>query len=1812
MKKWMNNGPIIAVVTAVLVASAAVAVLLHASDLERVFNPEDYSRFESLYENSDKYDTVAGDGEDSDLADEDEDGEDGADKDSQKALKVAEDENKNYDPEGNSLGMSDGNSTGGERNPDAFEIGDGDGHSSLGVTDGGNNGNNGGSGNGSGNNDGNGGTGDGTGSGGSGSGNGSGGDNPGGDEPGTHYIPTAWDKEQLEAKDPVMTEHGELVGLTVNFKLGTPYYYQGDEFQASDAEVTAEFRLADGTSKFLEIPYGGADGYSVNMSTSTYGTHVAIFNYQGYSVRKNYTVRSVEALIRYYSEAEGKVYAQTYPGPLRWKPKQITKLENEVEGLRSGSSGILDFSKVHNHLIYILGDKDVKKSFEGEGNEKTYGTVTLLQEDTKGYLTKMLCGFKNYDGGLETGDYYIYYPIKAGWSSGLRRKFMDVVEDVPTGYKIKRGFDYKDIDDKSTYMGKQILEKYEGTAPTVEVPMGVTHIELKAENPDVRGMELPESIVELTPGDIEAIAKYFPKLENYTAKTAGNEEYIKYTVTDGVLYNQDGTVLLSVPPGKTSINTWSNKLTTIAENAFYGSSIKELVIPDTVTTLQEGCFAGFAEGGNEKKIIFKGENPPVIEPGTGIDAPGIKTILVPDSAQDVVLKDYIFAFGESGLNTDNIGAEDKSGQEIAGKSGQYAYVKDDKDRDILVWNDEPGKLAALPADISGEYTVGKSVTAQGKEHAITSIGEGAFAGCTRLEGICLPENVAKLEAGSLIVPDSVETVTLLSDHVDIDSKLFGEPDPSAPGSVVPDIRVSVPEEVYEEYLKEWGDKLDPVYGGGTAKKLLTTESINYVYEDDAKYLKITAEGGSETYRLLKVYSDRTLYEVKEGVTEIAAGAFDDCGGLEILCLPKSLAKVEEQVFAKCGSLEMVTVSKESLLADASVKDGAKVLQAGNGYDSFFCDTGVLYGKKSGKCTLLNVPTDYSQSLAVRADTVCLGAEALKDCHSVAGLTCPASITEIGDRCFENFKVPNSTLNLENLTDLKTMGKYVFKGCQDLKTLKLPRHLTTIAEGLCCDCLSLEKVSAGWEKITSVGDKAFYSCEVFGFPEEMTAVQSLGSETFYGCRAFTRVDLPATLQNMGEQCFSNCVELQELYMDGTIHVISRECFAGCRSLNSLEFSQNQKKELRLIGAGAFSACALVELDVSDLLGLNQMGEGVFADCTSLEKITLPAALENLPDSCFSGCQRLALVKLTSTVAPTLGGQIFGEQAKRSKYVSLRVRADSFEDYKKAYDEQLDAEYGENASDELLQIIDENKEEIRGLTYVKEGEGWVLTSASKDIEGDYTVKKDTTRIADDAFLNCTKLTQIKLPKGSEVTLGNRCFIGCSSLRYVYLYGDIPEWGDETFMGCTGIAKITMSSGNVPQEEMNKIHRIGTRAFKGCTGLEEETAVSLLTLIDEIGEESFADCTKLPSVGIRSEFVANLKVIGDRAFENCESLSTPLTSKYVGLRSIGAYAFRNCDSLEGPSVAKNVAKLGEGCFEGCDNLTTVSIYGGIEEYPKDCFKNCPKLTRTGGKSAALKGLKRIGEGAYQGCSMLTTSDSWNLGRYPNLKIIGANAFKDCTNISYVDLSATVAEIGTGAFDGCTGIGKIQKDDGSMGTFTLRTLFSKEDPGKLAITIGAIDLNTLTVTEDGTGGFLIRVPDSMASGDNVYLAYLELFKNMFGEENALKLLDSISDGAKGRHNPQAATADAASDEEVTGEELPGDEPSEEEMSGSGQDSLTPNDGTSGGATSGEAGSEPSGGETGSEPSGGGTDSEPSGGGTGSEPSGGSENGVGADGSGT
>ena len=69
---------------------------------------------------------------------------------------------------------------------------------------------------------------------------------------------------------------------------------------------------------------------------------------------------------------------------------------------------------------------------------------------------------------------------------------------------------------------------------------------------------------------------------------------ISFAAVEGVLYNRDVTGIVWFPLGKTGHYTLPPTVTSIGENAFYGTSITSLEIPPSVTSISRGAFAGSA------------------------------------------------------------------------------------------------------------------------------------------------------------------------------------------------------------------------------------------------------------------------------------------------------------------------------------------------------------------------------------------------------------------------------------------------------------------------------------------------------------------------------------------------------------------------------------------------------------------------------------------------------------------------------------------------------------------------------------------------------------------------------------------------------------------------------------------------------------------------------------------------------------------------------------------------------------------------------------------------------------------------------------------------------------------------------------------------------------------------------------------------------------------------------------------------------------------------------------------------------------------
>lgn len=1642
------------VVTGVAVTSLAFGVLTNASGLENLFEPHNYKQFEKQFKNKNS-DYAAGKGKDTDLADKNHKKQKNSGDNLSEALKLAQQTQTGANNSQLNLAVHTQNTNNTTKNPNAVSISDTNGKDEISTnpSDSTNDSSSDDTKNPSSDSD-------------DSSNNNSSSDTTNSttpsddsnnsqdsssdssdskdheskpDDSSNSDTTTDWEKEQLTRKDSEETKYGKITKLEAVFTKNE--YSLGAKFSAEDATVTGTF-IKNGTTYIRELPYGGEDGYDISFSTNKTGTLSAIFRFGGLTTRSSYNVSENHVVVNFCVIYNGDYYAAQFKGDIfdfltEDVQSYLTSLNKIPYTYPYGGTSI-DLTDMHSRMIaYLLNTQTKESVVKLEGS---YPNINFLEESSDGYLKTMLEGFRFVTNKqLIDSKSYIYYPAdKDSWNYSINSKqIADIVVTVPDEFKIKR--ETQSENDWKSYRGDQVLEQYVGKDQNLSVPMGVTKVKFvaKPSNADVTTLTLPESVQQI---DQASIADYLPDLKEYAYADPNDQRAVNavdYKIIDGVLYSSDGTTLLSVPPGRT----------------------KKLVIPSTVTTLAKDCFKNVSLN----QIYFEDASAPVVLGDTGYHG----TIVVPASDYDLTCKKYMFAFAKECSNIEFMSSNDKT--------SKYSY---DETTNTICQKDDATILCAIPEDAKGLYNV---------DSKYETIDSGAFYGNSSITDIELGNNIKYLKKDSLVFSNKIASISSKYYGLKIDSHIFGD---SLEHAKAGELKFYVNATDYEKYLEQWKELLDPVYGNGTTQNLIALNDKNIIYEDGAKYQKYM-DGSQTRYRLLQVYeTDKTAFKVKDGTTEITSTAFENCEKLEILYLPSTLQSFDVDILANCNVLETVI----NLSTDVSISDpDISVFQIGTDYQDFVYEDGVVYGKSlDNTYTLLNVPTDFKGILNVKNNTKKLYDKAFYHCNAITTVTVsdPASLIEIGTSCFEGNQALDNC-DLSQFTNLKLLGNSAFKDCTKLTSIKLPDQLQTLEDQTFYGCVDLQTVEA--TGILSIKDEVFAECLALEDTKGFNNLQTMGDRAFYDCKTLQKTTLPESMTKVGEECFENCVSLRSASLNGSLSAISRYCFYGCEKLADLSISETQQHALKVIGAEAFAECKnLKNPDFTDFTSLTQLGEGAFQNCTELVSMKLPKTIEQLPADCFSGCSNLSALQLNSEKAVTLDPAVFGDTI--SHYLHILVPEESIDLYKESYQQSLDSSYGDGTTNKVLSVIDPNTEYLKGVQYELTENGRILKSVSEDYEGEFTVLEDTIKIDADAFKNCSKLTKLTIPQDTTLELGDRCFKDCTGLEEVIIYGNIPNWDDETFMGCTSLKKVTIgySVSNIP--------RIGTRAFKGCTGLNDNSAIVIGAHVNTIGKEAFMNCTNLPAVGFTINSTNGdarkfLQIIEDSAFENCQKLSTLLTSTFSSVTTLGDYVFKGCTSLKQPSLSQSVTTIGKGCFMNCSNLLYVSFYGAVKEFPENCFKNCPKLIRTGGTALAFSSLKRIGDGAYEGCASLTSSSSWYLERYANLEEIGDHAFKDCTNLADSTLSATVNKIGTHAFDGCT----------NMKSLTFK--------GTTPPVIGVFSPDTMNVD------FLIKVPDSQQSGDSVYKDYFNQLNAALGSEDQVyPILDSISDGAKNRNTPAKA----------------------------------------------------------------------------------------------
>lgn len=162
-----------------------------------------------------------------------------------------------------------------------------------------------------------------------------------------------------------------------------------------------------------------------------------------------------------------------------------------------------------------------------------------------------------------------------------------------------------------------------------------------------------------------------------------------------------------------------------------------------------------------------------------------------------------------------------------------------------------------------------------------------------------------------------------------------------------------------------------------------------------------------------------------------------------------------------------------------------------------------------------------------------------------------------------------------------------------------------------------------------------------------------------------------------------------------------------------------------------------------------------------------------------------------------------------------------------------------------------------------------------------------------------------------------------------------------------------------------------WDGCLSVNRQGVLLLEKLIIKegvytISPGAFDNC-KIRQL----ELPSTLRMIGTRAFSNCNNLST-VVFRY-GIELICDSAFASCTNLSGClKFPDSVGIIGEYAFFNCQNLSELSLSSSIAFIGDSAFRECKSINS---KVLFPKSIRYIGHYAFSGCQGIVFPINWYL---------------------------------------------------------------------------------------------------------------------------------------------------------------------------------------------------------------------------------------------
>ena len=1075
--------------------------------------------------------------------------------------------------------------------------------------------------------------------------------------------------------------------------------------------------------------------------------------------------------------------------------------------------------------------------------------------------------------------------------------------------------------------------------------------------------------------DIESIpAEYF----------GGNDEVISITLPNSVTHINDNA-FASCSQLK-SIKTGSS-LRHIGKFAFYlCDQLEEVDLGESLLTIEEGAFLEC----HKLKEIDLGESLLTI---------GDSAFALCSKLQEIDLGESLLTIGDgafSGCILTSITIPSTL-QSVGGYSFSECQTLKEFKGDLA--KDEGRCLvinnvleATAVASINGDYKIPEEVL---------TIGNTAFARCSRLERIYIHDKIKRIEIYAFSLCDNLKNVEItdLTAWCSIDFigsnplSLSQQPYLNLNGETLRDVICPTDLTV----IKPWS-----FYGYDHINSFRCHENVEAIEEGAFNKTLNLKRMIFESSTPPKLYADAlpsTSPEVSIAIPQ---------GYETLMTYANSDWPQEYKDLIDIDDYSIIPSNVKMEYSQAS-SSGAREVYIGNNAANILLH---LFDGQDGVIVYKNAPTTFDDIIDARS------------VGSIKSCILPSEITAISD--------------------------YALSSWSKLEELTIPETVTNIGDCAFLNCYKLKSITIP-EQVTSIGNNAFDRCTKLDsiilkptLPPTIKSLGSLGSNTkifipnnFNSICAYLSDSDWAEYQDLLEydvnewgdiENLTLCIEyttnddlpikpvhkpdsftfLENTYENGKGRIlipkeytsIDERTFHKCKNLTSITIPEG----INSIKDNAFKEC--VNLETINLPeSLTSIGSWAFAKCTNLTSITIPEGVPSIGEYAFDGCTKLDLSNLDHLMM----------QITYTTNNNNGIRVSSIDNF------NLLAYNFENGIGQIIISKD--------CTYIKE-DAFMATQNLTSI----TIPEGINSIENSAFINCPNLESINLPE-SLTNIGRSAFFSCTNLASITIPEGVSSIGQSAFRNCRNLTSITIPEG---------VSSIGQSVFYECTnldsiilkpltppsikglGVESNTKIFIPNNFNSIcaylSDSNWAehrdlfeyDLSKIEDIDnltLNIEYTTNdglpivifeyeeIFIVLDNTCENGKGrIVIPKEKTYIPM-----YTFCN-ENLTSISIPEGINSIEDAAFSGCINLETINLPESLTNIGSYVFYRCTNLTSI----TIPEGVSSIGSGTFWECTNLdsiilkplTPPSIEDLGLGSNTKIfVPIESMYDYLNSNWVE---------------------------------------------------------------------------------------------------------------------------------------------------------------------------------------------------------------------